>query len=105
MINRSPLSPPYLQVVEAQNQALLAEARVAHRASLDQLQEENAVQLAEAQAEHGAMCVRLAAEHEDAKEAAQHDFEELRALLSGNNAALTEEARGKYREALQQAQV
>ena len=51
------------------------------------------------------MCVRLAAEHEDAKAVAQHEFEELRALLLKHNEALMEEARTKYQEALALAQV
>ena len=93
------------QGVEAQNQARLADARVLHRARLDQLQEDNSIRLQEAQEEHQAMCVRLAAEHEDAKAVAQHEFEELRVLLTRHNDALMEEARAKYQEALALAQV
>ena len=82
----------------------LSDARTQHRALLDVLQEENVVRLQAAQDEHQVMCVRLAAEHEDAKVVAQHEFEELRALLTRHNDALTEEARGKYHEALVAAQ-
>ncbi|GAX82053.1 hypothetical protein CEUSTIGMA_g9481.t1 [Chlamydomonas eustigma] len=92
------------KAVEAENQNRLAEARAVHRVCLEQLQLENAARLEQAQVDHQALCVRLASDHEDAKVAAQHEFEELRAFLIKHNEGLINEARQRFQEALVQAQ-
>jgi hypothetical protein len=51
------------------------------------------------------LCNRLEGEHQLAVEAAHKEFQELRAFLSSHNESVTEEARRRFAEAVQAAQV
>ncbi|KAG1678269.1 hypothetical protein FOA52_013890 [Chlamydomonas sp. UWO 241] len=86
--------------VEEYNAGLLGEARVQHRARLEQLASDNEAKLEAYQGEHRELCARLAVEHEVAKEQAQRDHDDLHAFLTRQHEEQMAEARAKFGDAI-----
>jgi len=92
------------KALEEQNRVRMAEARMMHKAKLQQQAIENEEALAAAQQEYQALCKRMTEGHNAACEIAQKEFEELRTFLASHNDSMLESARQKFAEAVAAAQ-
>ncbi|KAG2495930.1 hypothetical protein HYH03_005861 [Edaphochlamys debaryana] len=88
--------------VENTNLSKLAEAKAAHKVRLEARATQNERLVAAAREEHQALCVRLGEEYEEARATAEADHGELCAFLRQANDQLTDEARRRYQEAIQE---